>query len=147
MGITRQQKYPDTNTFVYYNRNPHNRITTDCVIRAISTALDKPYEDIVVWLAVIQCKTGFDPSEKDGYGKYLKSQGWVMHKQPRKADGRKYTGKEFCQALLHGDLDIENNHRIIAHIGSHHLVAIIDWKVYDTWDSTNGCIGNYWTKA
>lgn len=143
---SRQKKHPDSDFFHYHNQNPHNRITTDCVIRAISTATGKAYEDIVILLAGIQIKTGFDPSEKDGYGKLLKHLGWEMHKQPRKADGRKYTGKEFCQALSNGELDIESNKRIIAHIGTHHLVAIMDWQVWDIWDSTGGCIGNYWTR-
>ena len=142
----RQRKYPDSDFFHVHNQNPHNRITTDCVIRAISTATGKAYEDIVILLAGIQIKTGFDPSEKDGYGKLLKSLGWEMHKQPRKADGRKYTGKEFCRALNNGEIDIESNKRIIAHIGTHHLVAIMDWQVWDTWDSSSGCIGTYWIK-
>ena len=37
--------------------------------------------------------------------------------------------------------------RYIAHIGGHHIIAIVDKKVNDTWDSTDGCIGNYWTKG
>ena len=142
----RQRKYPDSDFFHFHNQKPHNRITTDCVIRAISTATGKAYEDIVILLAGIQIKTGFDPSEKDGYGKLLKYLGWEMHKQPRKADGRKYTGKEFCRALNNGEIDIESNKRIIAHIGTHHLVAIMDWQVWDTWDSSDGCIGTYWIK-
>lgn len=142
----RQRKYPDTDVFHWHNQNPNNRFTSDCVIRAISTAADIPYENVVLMLASIQIKTGFDPSDKDGYGKLLKELGWQMCKQPRKSDGKKYTGKEFCKALQAGRLDIESNKRIIAHIGTHHLVAITDWQVWDTWDSSDGCIGTYWIK-
>jgi len=35
---------------------------------------------------------------------------------------------------------------VIANIGGHHIVAIIEGRVWDTWNSTDGCIGNYWTK-
>lgn len=143
----RKEKYPDTETFVFYNQNPHNRFTTDCVIRAISAATRIPYNQVVMEMAELQCKTGFDMSEKVCINRYLASKGWAMHKQPRKADGRKYTGKEFCEALWRGDLGIENDDRIIANIGGHHVVAIISWQVWDTWDSTGGSIGNYWTKA
>lgn len=34
---------------------------------------------------------------------------------------------------------------IIAHIGGNHIVAIVNHKVYDIWDSTDYCIGNFWT--
>ena len=139
--MTRQQKYPDTSTFHFYNANPHNRFTTDCVIRAISTALEIPYNDVVREMAELQCKTGFDPSEKTAINKYLSSKGWVKQKQPRNYfDGTKLTGKEFCYR-------INPNLRVIANIGGHHIVAIINGKVWDTWNSTDGCIGNYWIKA
>lgn len=140
--MRRQEKYPDTTTFHFYNANPHNRITTDCVIRAIATASEKDYNDVVMDLAKIQCKTGFDPSEASTFGKYLESLGFVKHKQPRKADNTKYTGKEFCEYLRR----IGNEKNIVANIGGGHAVAIIRNRVYDTWNSTKGCIGNYWTK-
>lgn len=42
----------------------------------------------------------------------------------------------------------------IANIGGHHMVCIKETgglhgshKVHDTWNSTDGCIGNYWTKG
>lgn len=137
----------NTDTFVYHNANPKNKRTTDCVIRAISTATKISYNDVLLGLATLQIKTGYDMSEKTCYGKYLKSLGWEMHKQPRKPDGTKYTGKEFCEALQRGEFSSDNDDRIIAHLGGHHIVAIVYWQVWDTWNSTGGCIGNYWTKA
>ena len=66
-----------------------------------------------------------------------------MTKQTRKPDNSKYTGKEFC-------LDIQGspnpNKKYIATIGRHHIVAIVDGKINDTWDCSNKCIGNYWTR-
>ena len=143
---SRQRKYPDSDFFHYHNQNPHNRLTSDCVIRAISTATGKAYDDIVAMLACIQIRTGFNTNDPDGYGKLLRSFGWVKCKQPRMLDGRKFTGKQFCQAISNGTLDIESNKRIIAHIGTHHIVAIIDWQIWDTWDSSDGCIGSYWIR-
>ena len=46
--MKRQEKYPETSMFHYYNANPHNRMTTDCVIRAESVALGIPYEQVVL---------------------------------------------------------------------------------------------------
>ena len=137
--MTRQQKYPDTDTFKFYNHNPKNRITGDCAIRAISFATEIPYNDVVMGLAKLQCETGFDSI--DCISKYMKSIGWVKHSQPRKYDGRKYTGSEFCLQVA------QKKERIVANIGGHHMVAIVNGRVHDIWNSTDGCIGNYWTRG
>lgn len=132
--MKRQDKYPDTSIFHYYNANPHNRITGDCWARALCTGLKIPYTQVVMEMAELQCKTGYDSSEL--IGRYLASKGWIKYPQPRKANNTKYTGKEFCQYF--------KPENIIANIGGHHIVAILDGKVNDIWDSTGGCIGNYW---
>ena len=141
----RMRKYPETDTFHYYNANSKNKITGDCVIRAISRATDIPYNDVVMGLAELHCKTGFNMESTECYDRFLKEHGWKKYKQPRQPDNTKYTGKEFCKELFdwfNGDVP----RKIIAHIGSHHIVAIIDGKVNDIWNSTDGAIGNYWVK-
>lgn len=148
--MTRQEKYPDTYTFTYYNANPKNRITGDCIYRALCAAMEIPYNQVVMDLAELQCKTGY--ADDKLYSKYLELNGWIKHKQPRKEDNTKYTGKEFCR-LLNGDIKALGK-SLICHIGGHHIVCIKEtegvhgaFKVHDIWDSTNGCIGNYWTKC
>lgn len=144
--MKRQEKYKDTATFHFHNQNPKNRITCDCVKRAISLATGIPYNEVVMGLALLQCQTGMDECEARLYGKYLEVKGWVKHPQPKKEDHTKYTGKDFCKFLNKGD-----HGNVIANIGGHHIVAILPvngkYKVHDTWDSTNGCIGNFWTKG
>jgi len=146
----------DTETFHYHNQNPKNRITGDCMYRALSTALDIPYNDVVMEVAVKRCETGYSGSKLIDL--YLKSKGWVKQKQPRKYDNTKFTGKEFCEYLqrylgepdtkgLMDDEGIMIENQIVANIGGNHIVAIIDGKVWDIWNSTDGCIGNYWVKA
>ena len=134
---TRQEKYPDTSTFTYYNANPKNRLTCDCVVRAICTALDEPYERVLREMIEVQIETGYEYTDVKAMDKYLKSKGWNKMKQPRKSDNTKYTGFEFCK-IYKGTC--------VANIGGHHTVCIKNGKVYDTWDSTDGCIGNYWVK-
>lgn len=143
--MTRQQKYPETSTFHYHNQNPHNRITTDCVIRAISTATEIPYNQVVMEMAELQCKTGYDDGDKKLYDMYLKSKGWHKCDQPRKWDNRKFTGDEWCRELKY-EYRSPRYSRMVANIGGGHVVAIIGYKVWDIWDSTDGCIGNYWIK-
>lgn len=150
--MKRQEKYPDTLTFHYHNANPKNKFTGDCVIRALCTAMKKSYEQVLKELCENSLKTGYSISSTENYDRYLKSQGWIKQKQPRKVDNTKYTGEEFCYTLQEGttfkcnenECDMTND--IIANIGGHHVVAIINGRVWDSWDSTDGCIGNYWIK-
>lgn len=134
---SRQQKYPDTKTFTYYNANPKGRITCDCVARAICTALNEPYNNVLKEMFEMQLETGYEYTDKKCIDKYLQSKGWTKMKQPRKADNTKYTGNEFCKKF---------KGTCVANIGGNHIVAIKNGKVHDIWDSTDGCIGNYWIK-
>lgn len=143
--MKRQNKYPETNTFHFYNANPKNRLTGDCAFRAISTALGQTWEQTVMEMAEFSCRTGYAINDKKGIERYLKEKGWVKYKQPRKSDNTKYTGKEFCEEVQCN----RNTYypQIIAMIGGHHIVAIMWGQVYDIWDCTNRTIGNYWMKG
>lgn len=127
----------NTNAFEFYNANPKGKKTTDCVTRAICTALDQSYEQTVKELVELWLKTGYEMSEPICFGKYLVSKGWKKQKQPRKRDNKKYTGNEFVK-IFKGTC--------VANIGGHHVVCIKNGKILDIWDSADGCIGNYWTK-
>ena len=138
--MKRSEKYRDTRTFHFHNANPKGRLTGDCTFRAISTALEKPWEDVVMDMARQSIETGYSMNDNKGIERYLKKQGWVKMPQPRHADNTKFTGKQFCSRLA------EKGKRYVANIGGNHVVAIVDKKVFDTWDSSDGCIGNYWVK-
>lgn len=139
--MKRQEKYPDTFIFKYYNANPKNKIGGDCVVRAISTALDQSWEQTVRELTEVGIKIGYVLNDKHTYDKYLKEKGWIKCKQPKTSDNMKISGVDFCNKIA------LKNEKYIAHIGSHHIVAIIDKKINDIWDSSDGKIGNYWVKA
>ena len=136
----RKQKYPDTETFHYYNANPKNRLGCDCAIRAICTAMEQSWQETVREMTEVGISIGYVVNDPKTIEKYLQLKGWGKHKQPKKPDGTKYTGKEFCERAR----SYEN---YIANIGGHHMVAIVGARVQDIWDSTNKCIGNYWTKG
>jgi hypothetical protein len=127
----------NTKSFKFYNANPKDRRTGDCVIRAICTAMDKSWDDVAKGLFEYVIKDKVAMGSTECYSKYLADNGWAKQKQPKKADGTKYTGVEFVKKF---------KGTCVAHIGGNHIVCIKDGKVIDTWDSTDGCIGNYWTK-
>lgn len=64
-----------------------------------------------------------------------------------KRNGRILTGKEFCD-IIH-DM-FQAGTRIFAYVGSSHVVAILvfddEYKIVDTWDSTDRKITKYWAK-
>lgn len=149
--MTREDKYKNTDTFRYFNANPKNRITGDCSFRAIATATERDYNETVMERAKVMIETGYAINDSKGEDEYLKRIGWKKMPQPKKANGTKYTGKQWCKLL---NKEHPEGIRMVAHIGGHHIVAIvpkmIDGKmkhrVYDIWDSTDKCIGNYWVK-
>ena len=134
---SRREKFPNTDTFEYYNANPKGRITCDCVARAICTALEKSYSEVLREMVELSIETGYEYTDKKCIDKYLESKGWKKEKQPRKSNNKKYTGAEFVKGF---------EDTCVANIGGNHIVCIKNGKVYDTWDSTDGCIGNYWIK-
>lgn len=142
----------DTDTFIFHNENPKNNRTGDCVLRSIATATGKTWDEVLDDLVTVAHKTKLMPNDPKCYGKYIESLGFEKQKQPRKADNTKYTGDEFCEYLkerfVNGDKAVD----VVAHIGGGHTVAVIYnhydkvYRVIDTWDSTDGTIGNYWIK-
>lgn len=144
--MKRSDKYPNTKWFTYYNHNPKSRITTDCVVRAISFASGISYADTLQKLCQFQIETGYDGADGSvGMNKFLSTIGFQKNAQPRTSSNTKYTGKEFCDLLL--KLGYTKN--VIANIGGHHVTAFIynngTYKCYDIWDPTDNCVGNFWT--
>ncbi len=155
---TREQKYPDTKFFHFYNANPKGRITGDCTFRAICTAMEVDWGQVVMEMAEMSVRTGYAINDNKGIEKYLEENGWKKMKQPRKSDNTKYTGEDFCRAINAGRILKGYSGNIVANIGGHHIVCIKKvedltvktwkqiYKVCDHWNSTRRCIGNYWIK-
>ena len=134
----------NTTTFEYYNANPKGNKTNDCVVRAIATATGKSWDEVFDALCEIAQKDKLMPNDEKCYGKYLKSLGWKKVGQPRKADNKKYTAAEWCEKLL----AYNNKQPRLVNVGCRHITCIkpIDgkYKVFDTWDCTNNCVGISW---
>ena len=138
-----KRKIPeDTNTFHYYNRNPKNKITNDCIVRAIATTTDKTWGEVYNALYEIGLKYGLMLNDFKCCECYLKKLGWVKHNQPRKEDNTKYSGSEFVKTAEYNAI---RESPVIAKIGSHHMTVIVNGKIYDTWNCSGNKIGNYWT--
>lgn len=123
--------------FENYNANPHNKKAQDCTIRAISTALGETWGETYKGLFEIGFKKGRMPNEKNTFKEYLKKKGYDMEKQPRKANGKKYTIKEFFEQ------EAETNKTYIILV-RHHLTCIKKGTLIDTWNCSSYIMRNYW---
>lgn len=111
--------------YIPTNPNPNNRNTGDCVVRAISIAEDKDWDDVYLDLFA----EGFFEKEMAEtnwlWGGYLRKLGYVRHGIPDTCPDC-YTIREFAEDHPHGIY--------IVGTGSH-VVAVINGDYYDTWDS------------
>lgn len=150
----RRAKSPETSTFLWYNANPKGHITSDCTIRALSTGLGISWYDVLDGLYQLRRRYALYGDMKS-IEKYLESQGWVKHKQPRRPDGKKYTGGQFANWLSvnHGSgilgpvICSVASHMFCIYPTNHGDGTNCKYKVLDTWDSTGKCICHYWTRA
>lgn len=126
----------DTKYYSFYNANPFGRRTTDCPVRALSLVLEKDWKDVYKEMLELTLKTGWGVQSKENIRQYLKSLGYEKQKMPKKKNNTRYTGEEFARMHPKG--------RFILNIGTHHVTALVDGKIYDIWNCSKWCVGNYW---
>lgn len=118
-----------------HNENPVNNRVGDCVIRAISTALNQDWTTTFVGLC-IESLMMFDlPSSNAVWGSYLAEKGYTRKAIPNSC--KCYTVEDFCKEHPTGTY--------ILGTGSHAITVISgDW--IDVWDSGQECPIYYFTK-
>lgn len=112
--------------WIEYNPNPRKKQVGDCVIRAISKALDMSWEDTYTELCIegfILCDL---PSSNYVWSKFLKNKGFKRYEIDDCPDC--YTIKDFCREHPKGVF--------VVGTGSH-AVTIINGNYYDAWESSH----------
>jgi hypothetical protein len=110
--------------WIEYNPNRFDKKVGDCVVRAISKALDTSWENAYVLLCIQGFLMADLPSSNAIWSALLKSKGFKRHTIDDCPEY--YTIEDFCQ-------DHPNGVYVIG-TGSH-AVAVIDGNVYDAWNS------------
>lgn len=111
--------------FVHYNPNPKGKRVGDCVIRAISKALDQTWEQTYLDLVLRGYIMGDMPSSNAVWDAYLRGKGF--ERDIVSADCPDcYTIKDFAEEHPEGVFVIGT--------GSH-AVCVVDGDVFDAWDS------------
>lgn len=125
--------------FKKYNKNPKQwKHEGDCVVRAISTAMNQTWDETYMELCYLGRKKCMMPNSKKLYEAYLKQMGWEKHKMPRHLDRSRYTVAEIID---------ENKNRTMIISMANHLTCAVDGTLIDTWDCRNKSVGNYWTNS
>lgn len=137
--MVRALKHPEnTSYYTFENLNPKGHRASDCVVRAIASATNIPYDEIFDTLYGIARVKKFMPNDPQVWEYYLKANGWVKQPTQKKQDNTRFKGFEFAKMI---------ETTAIISIGSHHLSVIKDHKIHDTWDCSKGAVGNYWIKV
>ena len=123
--------------FMRYNNNPKEKRTGDCVIRALALALDKSWKEVYTDLFNLSIKMSLIVTDPKVFKKYLKDLDYTQEKMPKTLDNKRYTVEEFIDDIAH------KNMTYIISIAKH-VTVIKDKKLYDTWDCSHKCVGNYW---
>ena len=117
------------------NENPANARVGDCVIRAISTALNQDWVKTYAELCVQGLMFCDLPSSNAVWGSYLAHKGYKRFAIPN--DCNCYTVENFCK-------DHPNGTYILG-TGTHAL-TVISGNYYDVWDSGQEAPIYYFTK-
>jgi hypothetical protein len=111
--------------FKYFNPNPMNKRVGDCVIRAISKALDWEWNDTYTALCLQGYIMSDLPSSNQIWGAFLRKQGFIRQVIPNECPDC-YTVEDFCKDHPTGIY--------VLGTGSH-AVAVVDGFYYDAWES------------
>ena len=120
--------------FMRTNPNPAHKEVPDCVVRAISIALNKRWIDVYDDLCSLGRMEYNMPSADAVWGKYLYDMGFEPFLLPRSCPNC-VTIDEFTRIYPKGIFIIGT--------GSH-AVAVINGDYYDSWDSGNEQPSFFW---
>ena len=122
--------------FLFWNNNPKGLKIGDCVIRAISTALNQTWERTYIDLCIEGFLFADMPNSNAVWSSYLINKGYKRRVVPDTCPNC-YTIGQFAE-------DHPTGTYIVA-TGSH-VVCVKDSQVMDNWDSTGETVAYYFTK-
>lgn len=123
--------------YIHHNPNPNGRYVEDCVVRAISVATERSWDDVFVHLSLQAFIMKNMPSVNKVWGSYLKNIGFSEERLPNSCPDC-YTVRDFAQEHPKGTY--------ILATGSH-VVAVVDGNYYDAWDSGDELPVSVWRRG
>ena len=111
--------------FVYYQPNPQNKKTDDCVIRALTKALDCDWDTASIYAIIQQIRDSDLFVKNYVWGNLLLRNGYTKHSLPNTWPDC-YTIKDFATDYGRGTYIVGTGD---------HVLAVIDGNYYDSFDS------------
>lgn len=122
--------------YINYNVNPQGKNTIDCTVRALSTLLDKQWDEVYVQLCVLGYRMADMPSSKAVVHEYLRRRGFSRAVIPDTCLFC-YSVKEFCRDHSEGEFLLATDT---------HVIPVINGDYVDTWDSGDEIPLFYWRR-
>lgn len=122
--------------YIKYNANPAHARVGDCTVRAVSLALGLDWETAYIKLCVHGYMLRDMPSADHVWWDFLETNGFRRHGIPSDCPACS-TVREFCRAHPAGVYVIATEK---------HVLTAIDGDFYDTWDSGDEIVLQYWTE-
>ena len=122
--------------YIFFNNNPKGLKIGDCVVRAISTAMNQSWERTYIDLCIEGFMYADMPNSNAIWASYLRSKGWKRHSIPDSCPDC-YTVEQFAADHPTGVY--------ICATGSH-AVCVKNENVYDNWNSLGETVTYYFTK-
>lgn len=113
--------------WIEYNANPIGKRAGDCTVRAVSKAVNEPWEKAYAGLCIQGLQMCDMPSNNGVVGAYLKSKGFQRGILPNNCP-ECYTIVQFCKDHPHGVF--------VVFVGGH-VLCIENGDYFDSWDSGN----------
>lgn len=114
-------------SYITVNPNPQNKLTGDCVVRAICVAEDKDWDDIFMELMMKSYLMKEMPTQNNVWGSYLKDIGY-----------KRYLVSDDCpDCYSMNDFITENPKGTFILATGSHVATAKDGLLYDTWDSSS----------
>ena len=112
--------------FSHYNPNPQGNRVGDCVVRAVSKAVDKSWEDTYIELTIQGYIMGDLLSSNGVWGAYLRANGF----------DRGVVSADCPDCYTVADFANEQDSGVFVVGTGTHAVCIVDGVIFDAWDSS-----------
>jgi hypothetical protein len=121
-----------------HNENPKGRLIGDCVIRALSKATGKSWDEVYEELYIIGKKKKRMMNDPKVYKVFLEQQGFKLSPARRDENNKMITVEEFSY-------NVDADTMYVIHTRKH-LTIVFNGDIYDTWNTGEQRAGKFYFK-